>query len=124
MSSISLASLLLSPITTVIAASPEIVVPQEVRALPGELDHIPYLHSNSPEVINSGGILLSTFPKSGKTSPRAHLDYALTGEFHVFAHHVTRRYSSRDKRSLYQGILLHNPPANPLKSKCCRQRAF
>ncbi len=124
MSSIVLASILLSPAAPVIASSSEVVIPQEVRELPGSLDHIPYLNSNSPEVINSGGILLSTFPKGGKTSPRAHLDYSLTGEFTIFAHHVTRRWSRRGKRSLYQGILLHNPTEKSIQVRILQATSF
>ncbi|MGF1603056.1 MAG: DUF3370 domain-containing protein [Thermosynechococcaceae cyanobacterium] len=124
MSSIFLASLLLSQAAPVIAANSEVVIPQEVRALPGALDNRPFLHSNSPELINSGGILLSTFPKSGKTSPGAHLNYALTGEFNIFAHHVTRRWSKRGKRSLYQGILLHNPTSRPARVKVLQASSY
>jgi hypothetical protein len=124
MSLIFLTSLLLSQSAPVIAASSEVVVKQEVRVLPGALDATPFLHSNSPEVIGSGGILLSTFPGSGKTSPRAHLNYALTGEFNVLAHHVTRSRSRRGKRSLYQGILLHNPTSQPARVKVLQATSY
>ncbi len=112
MPSIFLSSLLLAQAAP-IAATSEVVIPQEVRPLPGGLDDSPVLNSNSPEVVSSPGILLSTFPKSGKKSPHAHLNYSLTGQFDVFAHHVTRRYSRRGTRSLYHGILLHNPESRP-----------
>lgn len=118
------ASLLVSKGAPVIAAGSEVVIEQEVRALPGALDQRPFLHSNSPELINSGGILLSTFPKSGKTSPSAHLNYALTGEFSIFAHHVTRRWSKRGNRSLYQGILLHNPTSRPTQVKVLQATSY
>lgn len=124
MSSIFLTSLFLSQVAPAIAAHSEVVIPQDVRALPGELDNSLFLNSNSPEVINTGGILLSTFPKSGKTSPRAHLDFALNGEFYIFAHHVTRRRSRRGKRSLYQGILLHNPTSKPVQVKVLQATSF
>ncbi|MEO0377075.1 MAG: DUF3370 family protein, partial [Cyanobacteria bacterium P01_A01_bin.17] len=114
----------MSQAAPVLAASSEIVIPQEVRALPGALDNRPFLHSNSPELINAGGILLSTFPKSGKTSPNAHLNYSLTGEFYVFAHHVTRRWSRRGNRSLYQGVLLHNPTSKPVQVKVLQAASY
>ncbi|PZD71202.1 hypothetical protein C1752_07478 [Acaryochloris thomasi RCC1774] len=124
MASIFLASLLLSQAAPVLAASSEVVIPQEVRALPGALDNRPFLHSNSPELINTGGILLSTFPESGKASPEAHLNYSLTGEFYVFAHHVTRRWSRRGNRSLYQGVLLHNPTSKPVEVKVLQAASY
>ena len=117
-------SLLLSPGITLIASGSEVFIPQDVRPLPGQLDQVPYLNSNSPEVINTGGILLSTFPKSGKTSPNAHLDYALKGEFYIFTHHVTRRNSRRGNRSLYQGILLHNPTSKPVRVRVLQASSY
>jgi len=42
------------------------VRPQSVRPLPGGLDRVPTFNSNSPELVRTGGILLSTFPPSGK----------------------------------------------------------
>ena len=75
-----LPALLLAQASTIAAAS-EVVIPQEVRALPGELDKFPVFNSNSPEIVKSEGILLSTFPETGKQSPDAHLNYALSGRF-------------------------------------------
>lgn len=109
-----LSTLLLAQAST-IAAAPEVLVPQEVRALPGKLDQFPVFNSNSPEIVKSEGILLSTFPESGKQFPEAHLNYALTGRFDVFAHHVTRIDSKKGKRPLYLGVLLHNPSSKPVK---------
>ena len=80
---------------------------QEIRPLPGKLNDIPVFNSNSPEIIQSEGILLSTFPASEKTFPQAHLDYPLKGRFDFFSHHIAR--SSGDKRLLYQGVIVHNP---------------
>lgn len=48
----------------------EIVQPQQVRPLPGQLDKIPVFNSNSPELILNEGILLSTFPKTNKNSQK------------------------------------------------------
>ena len=87
----------------------EIVQPQVVRPLPGGLDQILVFNSNSPELIQHEGILLSTFPGKGKRFPKAHLNYLLDGRFDLFAHHVARAKSKEDKRPLYFGVLLHNP---------------
>ncbi|MGB2925530.1 MAG: DUF3370 family protein, partial [Limnothrix sp.] len=66
----------------------EIVRPQEVRPLPGQLDSVPVFNSNSPEKVLSEGILLSTFPTAGKVNPEAHLDFQFDGRFDLFAHHI------------------------------------
>jgi len=52
-------------------AEPQIVVePGEIRALPGKLDNIPVFNSNSPEWVKTEGILLSTFPTNGSSTPQ------------------------------------------------------
>lgn len=83
-----------------------IVQPQEVRPLPGQLDQVPVFNSNSPEVIEGEGILLSTFPTDHKYAPNAHLNKALNGRFDFFSHHIAR---PRDSRTIYQGVLVGNP---------------
>jgi hypothetical protein len=83
-----------------------IVQPQEVRPLPGQLDEIPVFNSNSPEVIEREGILLSTFPADQKYNPNAHLNQRLEGRFDFFSHHIAR---PRDNRAIYQGVLVKNP---------------
>lgn len=94
------------------AAPPEEVVqPQQVRPLPGQLDTIPTFNSNSPELVLKEGVLLSTFPPEGKKVPSAHLNFPFRGRFDVFAHHVARAEPPEDLRSLYLGIILHNPTA-------------
>ena len=87
----------------------EVVKIQEVRSLPGKLDTIPTFNSNSPEKVLKPGILLSTFPPQGKKMPTAHLNFPFQGRFDVFAHHVAQAPSADDLRTLYLGILLHNP---------------
>ena len=96
------------------AESGVITIPQQVRSLPGGLDDVPVFNSNSPEIIQSDGILLSTFPKRGKAHPRAHLDYAFNGRFDVFSHHVARGLDDRDTRTIYTAILVHNPSSRPI----------
>jgi hypothetical protein len=97
-------------------AGQEVVVqPQEVRALPGQLDKVPVFNSNSPEVVQTDGILLSTFPPGGKTVPGAHLNMPLAGRFDVFAHHIARTSKPGDLRPLYLGVLVYNPGIRPLR---------
>jgi hypothetical protein len=93
----------------------EIVQPQLVRPLPGKLDNIPVFNSNSPEVVQKEGILLSTFPPNGKSNPNAHLNFAFQGRFDIFAHHIARALTPEDLRTLYLGIILYNPSNKPVK---------
>ncbi|AUT01092.1 hypothetical protein CLI64_12145 [Nostoc sp. CENA543] len=92
----------------------EVVQPQQVRPLPGQLDAVPTFNSNSPELVLKEGILLSTFPPQGKKVPSAHLNYPFRGRFDVFAHHVARAEPPENLRSLYLGIILHNPTNQPV----------
>nr|WP_307731279.1 DUF3370 domain-containing protein [Microseira wollei] len=85
---------------------------QEIRPLPGELDRVLVFNSNSPEVVQTEGILLSTFPGEGKQVPAAHLNKPLVGRFDFFSHHIVR--SSRQGRTLYQGALVYNPNNEPV----------
>ncbi len=92
----------------------EIVQPQEVRSLPGQLDAVPVFNSNSPELVQTEGILLSTFPANGKSTPSAHLEFPFQGRFDVFAHHIAKAPTPEDLRTLYLGIILHNPGNKPV----------
>lgn len=80
---------------------------QEIRTLPGNLNEVLVFNSNSPEVIQGEGILLSTFSPNGKRFPNAHLNQLLKGRFDVFSHHIAR--PSGSKQTLYQGIIVYNP---------------
>ena len=96
-------------------ATPQpILQPQEVRPLPGSPDSVPVFNSNSPELVQTEGILLSTFPPAGMESPTAHLNYAFDGRFDIFSHHVARGLNPDDRRTLYLGVLLHNPGRRPV----------
>ncbi len=96
------------------SAPPEfLVLPTEVRPLPGGLDQIPMFNSDSPEWPKQEGILLSTLPPEGRQTPEAHLDYAFQGLFNVFAHHFS--HTPTDLRTLYIGILVHNDGSTPAK---------
>ncbi|MEA5619463.1 DUF3370 family protein [Cronbergia sp. UHCC 0137] len=85
------------------------VQPQEVRALPGKLDSIPTFNSNSPELVDTDGILLSTFSPEGKKIKETHLNYPFQGRFDVFSHHIIRAENTSQNRTVYQGIIVHNP---------------
>lgn len=110
--------LLIFPIAQITPAPPsppeEIVQQQQVRPLSGNLDSVPVFNSNSPEKVLKEGILLSTFPPQGKKVPTAHLNFPLKGRFDVFAHHVAQAPTPEDLRSLYLGIILHNPGKQPV----------
>ncbi len=96
------------------AAGNLVTIPQEVRSLPGSLDNVPVFNSNSPEIIESDGILLSTFPSQGKSDPGAHLNYSFNGRFDIFSHHVARGQSDTDTRTVYEAIVVHNPGKSPV----------
>jgi hypothetical protein len=92
------------------ALAPKVVVqPQEVRPLSGQLDNVLVFNSNSPEVVQTEGILLSTFPATDKANPAAHLNQPLGGRFDIFAHHIAKATAPNDLKTLYLGIILHNP---------------
>ncbi|MFW9259370.1 DUF3370 domain-containing protein [Nostoc sp. CALU 546] len=110
--------LLIFPVAQSTPATPppeEVVQPQEVRPLPGQLDTVPTFNSNSPELVLKEGILLSTFPPDGKKVPTAHLNFPFRGRFDIFAHHVAKAEPAENLRSLYLGIILHNPSSEPVK---------
>jgi hypothetical protein len=92
----------------------EIVQEQQVLPLPGKLDSVPTFNSNSPELVLNEGILLSTFPGKGRKVPTAHLNYPFRGRFDIFAHHVAKAEPPENLRSLYLGIILHNPTKRPV----------
>jgi hypothetical protein len=111
----------LLPVFTFAQATPaptppqqEIVQPQQVRPLPGSLDRVPVFNSNSPEVVQTEGILLSTFPPTGKQTANVHLNFPFQGRFDIFAHHIAKATSPEDLRTLYLGVLLHNPSTQPV----------
>jgi hypothetical protein len=114
--SIMFPSLLAFSLTQTIPQAPaEIVQFQQVRPLPGHMDAIPVVNSNSPELLSQEGILLSTFPPDQKKVPNAHLNFPLRGRFDIFAHHVVKAKLPTDLRSLYLGIILYNPGFRPVK---------
>jgi hypothetical protein len=103
------------PIAQTTPPPQEIVQSQIVRPLAGSLDAVPVLNSNSPEKVQTEGILLSTFPPDGKKSKSAHLNFPFRGRFDLFAHHVFQPTSPDNLRSLYLGVILHNPGKQPVR---------
>ncbi|MBW4657956.1 MAG: DUF3370 domain-containing protein [Drouetiella hepatica Uher 2000/2452] len=93
---------------------PEIVQMQVVRPLPGQLNRVPVFNSNSPELVQTEGILLSTFPPQNKQHPAAHLNFLFDGEFDIFAHHAFRALAPDNLSSLYLGIIVYNPSDRPV----------
>ena len=87
----------------------EVLQPQTVRPLPGSLDTVPVFNSNSPELVQTEGILLSTFSPTGKRVKAAHLNFPIQGRFDIFAHHVAKATRPDNLRTLYLGVMLHNP---------------
>lgn len=89
--------------------------PTDMRALPGRLDKIEVLNSNSPEVVQTPGILVSTLSPDDKTTPAAHLNHSFSGRFDIFAHHIAKSDATGDLTTLHLGILLYNPGNYPAK---------
>lgn len=94
--------------------SQEIIQPQEIRPLTGKLDDIPVFNSNSPELVMTEGILLSTYPSTGMRVPSAHLNFAFQGRFDLFSHHISKASNPSQTRTLFQGILVYNPSLEPV----------
>jgi Protein of unknown function (DUF3370) len=94
---------------------PDVLESHTVQPLPGQLDDVPVFNSNSPEVVQKPGILLSTFPGDGMQVRSAHLNHALQGRFDIFAHHIARGLIPDDTRTLYVGVVVYNPADKPVK---------
>ncbi|MBD2099610.1 DUF3370 domain-containing protein [Leptolyngbya sp. FACHB-261] len=97
-----------------VSAPQEVLQLQEVRTLPGQLDTVPVFNSNSPEVVQTEGILLSTFPSQSRRHATAHLNSPLQGRFDVFAHHIARTATTADARTLFFGVIIENPSSQPI----------
>ncbi|HEY9899811.1 MAG TPA: DUF3370 domain-containing protein [Pantanalinema sp.] len=91
----------------------EVKVPGAIRALPGGLDAGLVFNSNSPEVVQSEGILLSTLPAASAATPSAHLDLPFSGAFSVFSHHIAKD-EAPGARQLYVGLLATNLGDRPV----------
>ncbi len=86
----------------------------DIRPLPGHLDAVPVFNSNSPEIVQTEGIMLSTFPPDKMRDGAAHLNYAFEGRFDIFSHHIAKTTDPKETRTLFQGVMLHNPGHQPV----------
>lgn len=108
-------SALLAPVSAALADDVKplpphaVIEPMELRALPGKLNAVPMFNSNSPEVVQNEGILLSTFPPRDMKFPAAHLNHALKGNFNIFFHHISNGLLTKSNRTVFIGIIAHNP---------------
>lgn len=87
-----------------------IIEEHPVRKLPGGLNKVPVFNSNSPEVVQNEGILLSTLSPQGRINGSVHLDYSFSDRFDIFTHHIARPNLTdpQDQRRLYLGVVIHN----------------
>lgn len=95
-------------------ATPPVEKTRQVKVfpLPGGLNQVPVFNSNSPEVVQEPGILLSTLP-GPEGIPSAFLNYAFQGDFNVFAHHIAKD-ATPGERLLYLGLLASNQNDSPI----------
>jgi Protein of unknown function (DUF3370) len=107
--------------------APAIVIQNHpVRALSGQLDETPVFNSNSPEVLKTEGILLSTLSPAGKAHAPAHLNHAFTGKFDIFSHHIARPDSDPNAvdRLMHVGFLAFNPSTQPITLKILQALSY
>jgi hypothetical protein len=81
-------------------------------------------NSNSPEVVQSEGILLSTFPPKEMKFPAAHLNHSLKGSFSIFFHHISNGLLTKSNRTVFIGIIAHNPSQQNAILKINRAAAY
>ncbi len=96
---------------------PPLIFPYKTYPLPGSLNDTPVFNSNSPEVVTTEGVLLSTFPSVGKQYPDAHLNRPFIGKFDIFTHHIAVERVKGDLTTLYEGIILKNPGNKEIRLK-------
>src|SRR5687767_8790004 len=83
-------------------AIPYIDYDYKVHTLPGTLDSTPIINRNSPDMIKSEAILLSTFPPADKARPEAHQNMSFRGRFDIFTHHIAVEREKGDFTNLFQ----------------------
>lgn len=94
--------------------SPEIVKQRrDVRRLPGSLNGVNVFNSNSPEVVATEGILLSTFPPEGMKTPAMHLNFPFQGEFDAFLHHINNQSRNDVRKTLYIALVAYSRGPSP-----------
>ena len=90
---------------------------QTVAPLAGGLDRVWMVNDNNPELITAPGILLSTFPGSGRSHPEAHLDVALNGRFDLFSHHVYAGKPESAESTLWMAVVAQPRTPKPVTLK-------
>lgn len=95
-------------------APSEILRPQQVRPLPGQLDRSLLVNDNNPEVVKGPGILLSTFDGKGRGQAAAHLNQPLEGSFELFSHHIFAGSGPKAASTLWLGVLVGNRSDKPV----------
>lgn len=99
-------------------------LPYKTYPLSGKLNNNYVFNSNSPEIVKTEGILLSSFPSEGKKYPNAHLNKTFDGEFDIFTHHIAVEREKGDLTTLYQGILIKNPSDKPVRIKVLSSASY
>lgn len=121
--------LLLGLATITPAAVAQAVYPVGVQPLRGQFNQVPMLHSNQPEMVQSGGVLISTmagtvYPHPADRAPMgaiANPSYSFNGPFSLHLHHGYRpldpsRYGGvRDRGQLLIGLIALNPTGQPIQ---------
>lgn len=95
----------------------------EIFPLPGSLDQIPVFNSNSPEIVQAEGILLSTLPPENIFHKDLFLDYQFNGRFNVFTHHIAKD-KKPGERQLYCGLVAYNPTNHPVTIRQWQGRSY
>jgi hypothetical protein len=83
------------------------VTPVPMRPLPGGLDATLVFNSNSPEIVQTPGVLLSTRRPANARERDVYLDQVFSGTFQVFSHHIAKD-ETPGARLLYLGLLAEN----------------
>jgi hypothetical protein len=78
--------------------------------LPGGLDSMLVFNSNSPEIVQTPGVLLSTRPEA---PGKAYLNLPMSGTFQVFSHHIAKD-ETPGARLLYLGLVAENRGTQPV----------
>ncbi|MFN8671181.1 MAG: DUF3370 domain-containing protein [Candidatus Sericytochromatia bacterium] len=99
-------------------------LPYKTYPLQGKLTKNLVFNSNSPEIVKTEGILLSTFSSEGKENKNAHLEQEFEGEFDIFTHHIAVERKKGDLTTLYQGILLGNPTNKLIRVKILASASY
>jgi hypothetical protein len=99
-------------------------LPYKTYALTGKLNSNYVFNSNSPEIVKTEGVLLSSFSSEGKKYPNAHLNKTFEGEFDLFTHHIAVEREKGDLTTLYQGILIKNPSDKTIRIKVISSASY